>query len=310
MIVTCPSCATKFEVPDDKYRPGRKARCSNCGFIFPLPELGSDGMPLEPPAPAAPPEPSPPAPAAPVPAERSADAPPAPEPAQPAAPLEEPLSDSTEDVVIPPRAPKQKRRFGGRTLPVVLAGLLVVGLLGYGGYMVYGAFFSHRGGVPERLTDGKLTRSLGGGRPGPVSDQEAARQAAVRHLALEGVRQYTITDNETTGPMIVIEGSVINNFDGPRDLILLEITLFDDKGKALVMREQYGGVTLSLLQLRSLNKAALEAALVNQVNILSNNTNTPPGGRVPFTTVFFDLPKGAYEFEVRIVDVQDPAEKK
>ncbi|MCC8194613.1 MAG: DUF3426 domain-containing protein, partial [Deltaproteobacteria bacterium] len=141
----------------------------------------------------------------------------------------------------------------------------------------------------------------------PDPEKEAARLAAVRGLALENVRQYTVTENENTGPMVVVEGAVVNNFDAPKDLVLLEVTLFDNKGNALVLREQYCGVVLSLLQLRTLSKPAIESALTSQYMILTNNTDIPPGGRVPFTTVFFDLPNSAYEFEVKIVDAQDPA---
>lgn len=41
MIVQCPQCETAFAVPDEVYRPGRKARCSQCAYVFPLPELDS-----------------------------------------------------------------------------------------------------------------------------------------------------------------------------------------------------------------------------------------------------------------------------
>ncbi len=38
MIIACPNCGTKFNVPEEAYRPGRKSRCSNCLHIFPLPD--------------------------------------------------------------------------------------------------------------------------------------------------------------------------------------------------------------------------------------------------------------------------------
>ncbi|MDR2076472.1 MAG: zinc-ribbon domain-containing protein [Desulfovibrio sp.] len=37
MIVTCPQCETSFSLPDELYRPGRKARCSQCSFVFRMP---------------------------------------------------------------------------------------------------------------------------------------------------------------------------------------------------------------------------------------------------------------------------------
>ncbi len=36
MLISCPKCETTFSLPDGLFRPGRKARCSNCGYIFPM----------------------------------------------------------------------------------------------------------------------------------------------------------------------------------------------------------------------------------------------------------------------------------
>lgn len=38
MIVTCPNCSTKFNLPDANAIPGAKLRCSVCKHVFPLPE--------------------------------------------------------------------------------------------------------------------------------------------------------------------------------------------------------------------------------------------------------------------------------
>lgn len=38
MIVTCPNCKTKFNLPEEAARPGAKLRCSVCKFVFNLPE--------------------------------------------------------------------------------------------------------------------------------------------------------------------------------------------------------------------------------------------------------------------------------
>ncbi len=38
MIITCPNCSTKFNLPDANAIPGAKLRCSVCKHVFPLPE--------------------------------------------------------------------------------------------------------------------------------------------------------------------------------------------------------------------------------------------------------------------------------
>ena len=37
MIITCPKCETTFSLPDELYRPGKKARCSQCSVVFAMP---------------------------------------------------------------------------------------------------------------------------------------------------------------------------------------------------------------------------------------------------------------------------------
>lgn len=36
MIVNCPNCSTKFNLPDSKFKPDAKAKCSVCGEVFKL----------------------------------------------------------------------------------------------------------------------------------------------------------------------------------------------------------------------------------------------------------------------------------
>lgn len=38
MIVTCPNCSTKFNLPDELASPGANLRCSVCKYVFPLPD--------------------------------------------------------------------------------------------------------------------------------------------------------------------------------------------------------------------------------------------------------------------------------
>ena len=326
MIVICQNCETKFDIPDDKYQAGRKARCSSCGSVFPLPQLD---VPI----------PSPEVSVQSVGTEAArtvnddidallagsgTDARPDILPSdvvssdQVSAPSSEneaisipPSLVAVDDVVSPIADPPPLEKRSRKKVFFILGIVFALALLCYGVVMVYSVFFAPVKSVdPVLASDTDVVSSLGGRTGGGDAAKETVRLAAVSRLTLDNVRQQTVVENDQTGPMVVIEGTVVNNFDTPRDLILLEITLYDSKGNALVMREQYCGITLSLLQLRTLSKAALESALSNQVNILTNNADIPSGGQVPFTTVFFNIPNAAYEFEVKIVDVQDPSQKK
>ncbi|MDR1241537.1 MAG: zinc-ribbon domain-containing protein [Deltaproteobacteria bacterium] len=73
MNVLCPNCGTEFNIPDQIYKAGRKARCAVCACIFLLPDIPEPDAawdeqpapevsePPRPPLPEGPPEPSPPA---------------------------------------------------------------------------------------------------------------------------------------------------------------------------------------------------------------------------------------------------------
>lgn len=315
MIVVCPRCETHFDIPEEKYRPGRKARCSNCGNIFPLPELAAPNRENAEPASFIPPPVSkgerfpPPPEGFETPPERMPEEPGAGDAADAGMDALPPPA-SVEDAVLDPAREKPVKKSGKKPF-FIIAAVVVVLLLGVAGFLLHSVFFSSSPPSSPFERAGSLTSlALGGKGSGEGHEEDAAWQAAVRRLALENVRQYTVADNAKTGRLIVIEGIVVNNFDTPKDLVLLEATIYDQKGNPLILREQYAGVTLSYVQLRTMPRTALENALNNQSDILTNNTNIPPGGRVPFMTVFFDLSNSAYEFEVKIVDVKDPAPAK
>lgn len=57
MLIVCPRCETTFSLPDTLFNSGKKARCSNCGLVFPM--SAPQGSPQAPEAETLPP-PSPP----------------------------------------------------------------------------------------------------------------------------------------------------------------------------------------------------------------------------------------------------------
>ena len=45
MIVTCPECATKYNLPDDKISPsGSRVRCTKCTHVFTVTPSGDDAL--------------------------------------------------------------------------------------------------------------------------------------------------------------------------------------------------------------------------------------------------------------------------
>ena len=131
----------------------------------------------------------------------------------------------------------------------------------------------------------------------------------VEKLTMRNVRQYYVT-NEKIGAMSVIEGKVNNGFSTPKELIEVEAALYGQDKSPLVSKKQFAGTSLSLFQLQVLGEKELEAFINNKLEVLTNNTNIPPGGEVPFMVLFYNPPPTVTEFGVKIVDVRDPEVKK
>ena len=138
------------------------------------------------------------------------------------------------------------------------------------------------------------------------NEQEIAKQ--VELLTMRNVRQYYV-DNEKVGKVFVVEGRVVNEFPQPKELITIEAAIYDKDKKALAVKKQLGGVQLSLFQLQVLSEKEMESFLNNKVEILTNNTNVPHGGEVPFMVLFYAPPDGVAEFGVRIIDARDVSEQ-
>jgi predicted Zn finger-like uncharacterized protein len=131
----------------------------------------------------------------------------------------------------------------------------------------------------------------------------------VERLTMRSVRQYYVT-NEKIGAISVIEGKVVNGFPAPKELIEVEAALYGQDKNPLVSKKQFAGTSLSLFQLQVLGEKELEAFINNKLEVLTNNTNIPPGGEVPFMLLFYNPPPTVMEFGGKIVDVRDPEVKK
>ncbi|WP_165174406.1 zinc-ribbon and DUF3426 domain-containing protein [Desulfovibrio sp. ZJ369] len=168
-----------------------------------------------------------------------------------------------------------------------------------------------RSGRPRLWLAALLLLCIGGGAywyfaareaASPLTEQELAKK--VELLTMRNVRQYYV-DNEKVGKVFVIEGQVVNEFPQPKELIAVEAAIYDKDKKPLAVKKQLAGTQLSLFQLQVLSEKEMESFLNNKVEILSNNTNVPHGGEVPFMVLFYAPPEGVAEFGVKIADVQD-----
>ncbi len=281
MIITCPQCETSFAISDEVYKPGRKARCSHCSFVFPMPPMQTE-------------EPE---------ADESYDDPLASTPdAFSDAPAAEnqPLSSS----------PAPKKGLLAKLLgqKPYIKGLVLacccMGLVG-GGFMLYKGFIASSAAQKQTVSEAevKARREMRMKEAGARVEQDKA----VSSITLLDVRQ-TVIENEKIGALVVIEGTARNDFAEPRSLITVEARLLNKEGIVLARSEQDCGISLNLTQLQVLTKAELLTALNNKIAIFATNTNVQPRQTVPFIIVFPKVPEDFYSYEVRPVkaDLKSP----
>ncbi len=192
-------------------------------------------------------------------------------------------------------APAKKKKGTSKSKSKVgLVVLLLIILLGAGGAAAW--FF--------------MPGLLGRGEPEPEkqmanASEDVAATDNIKNLALRNVRQY-YQENEKTGQLFVVEGKVVNNFNAPKELVKVEVTLFDASNVTITSKQQYCGISVSLFQLQVLGQQELESALNNKIEILTNNTNIMPGQEVPFMVVFYNPPANVAEFGVKVIEAKNP----
>lgn len=208
----------------------------------------------------------------------------------------EPAASSGGGETAPPAPEKQsflKRWF--TLIAATAAGLLLL-LLVVGGYLIYSSFSSSTPTTAEEKAG-----EISGESPAQAAD---GAPSLLDGLSLDAIR-YFFVDNKEIGRILVIQGEVINISQTNKDYIVVEAVLQNEHKHEVAKKFQYCGVPLTLFQLQNLSEKDLEDTLTNRLTILTNNTNIPPGGRVPFVTVFTTPPDSMRHFEVRVVDASD-----
>ena len=279
MIITCPSCETKFNLPDESIRKGAQLRCSVCKHVFGIPDTGGQ-----------------------MPGQAAAES----ELACPAAPQTQEFPDGPNfqdqgtdfenldgGLSLDGKSDSRQRRERGKSRTGVLLACLFFLLVAGGGAA---AWIFAGDAIRARLP-------FGLGQPGAAPAMDM-----ISRITFRGVRQYTLS-NEKLGPIIVIEGRAVNGFAEPRELIRIEASLFDKDGKLLDKKPQMAGTSVSLFQLQVLGEKELEQALNNRIEILSNNTNVLSGNEVPFMIVFYTPSETVAEFGVTVLDAKVPPKK-
>ena len=268
MIIVCPKCSTKFNLPDDKVSPLRKAKCSFCGNIFVMAEGLDDGSLAQ------------------LPGLGAGTA-----PKEETSPQE--AAAETPSKNIPPK--KRSK------MPFILSGTILILLITCGA-LYFTGIISFGSGDEQPQTE--PTSQAEGGVAAQNATDLPQNKGEIKDIIFQNTKQYFV-NNEKLGQLFVVEGKTINNYQTSKELIRIEASLLDEHGTVVASKQQYCGVTLTMFQLQILSAEEIERALNNKIEILANNLNIQPGGSVSFMTVFINPPPSISTLFLRVLDAQD-----
>lgn len=263
MLITCPQCSAKFNLPENQITDNNaRLRCSFCNTVFSIQEGIQDSMAFD--------------------ADDSFldeiqenNS----EPLLSESPTTTPDTDkknSLDDAPIPV-VPKKK----GSSLFMIIFLLLFI----IAGGWIFNIQYKKHSKIEEVLED-----------PSHIMQQQ------IKELSIKDYRQYFITNNPNVKkPLFIVEGKIQNNSKEAKAFIVVKASLFNDKGEMIVEQEMLSGVALSLFQLQTMKEDDIDAMLKDPLEIAITNSNVLPQQEVPFMIIFFDPPREIAEFSVQII---------
>lgn len=299
MIVDCPNCQTKFNLPDEKVGPeGARVRCSVCKHVFTtepaakddFPGFGDSGVES----------------VWPVTDEEPGEAIKTEEPAAEEDRLapkggEEVFSSKDFESIDFGKEPRSDLSPGlGRKKLVLLGGLVLVLILGLATSAAYFIGFWPFAKAPATSAMESAQQTVPeAAKPAPPPDRTV-------EMVFDKVQPYYVP-NEKLGNIFILQGKVVNGSNVTVGRVKFEACLFDASENIIVCRQFLGGPTASNFELSTLSQADIDARLSSVQEILLNNGTVKPGEDVPFMTAFINPPENLKSFAIKVIEVFEVA---
>jgi predicted Zn finger-like uncharacterized protein len=296
MIVECPSCQSKFNLPDEKVKAaGTNVRCGVCKHVFTVPGPSAEDFPgfgaagVDSPWPVT----------EELPGRVIKD--------------QEQIPDNdlagsgrtsfAEMASIEFGKPEKKPKVPGRSrrLAILVLGFLVL-LAAAGGAAYYLGFWPFADKTPAKS-------AMEAPLPSSANEAQAPAQPKVdrtANLVFDKYMHYFV-DNEKLGKLLVIEGKVVNNTGVDVGRIKIEANLLDASDNVVANKSFLAGPKASNFELRTLGQNDLESRMNSVQEVLLNNGDVKPGEDVPFMVVFTNPPDTIKNFSLRVIEAQDVA---
>ncbi len=189
--------------------------------------------------------------------------------------------EKEEDLLeTPARASKRGRR--SILIPITVGGILLIGVLFASVYILA------PGMIPDVMNFSK------------AGEEQAAVDLGVKRLSFAGVKGGFVQTEEGK-QRFVVQGTIVNNYPGPRSFMQVKASILDQKGRTIRSRNAYAGNIFSQGELAGRPMAFLEKRMDSPSSKERQDAAIPSGSEVPFMVVFQDLPDDISEFTVEAV---------
>ena len=131
-------------------------------------------------------------------------------------------------------------------------------------------------------------------------EKQVAIDSGIRRLKFPSVN-HSFVDSKKSGRLLVIQGTVKNNYPKSRSFILIKGTILDDGGRPVKMKMAYAGNAFEKSVIKVMALEEINKAMKNRLGKDKKNINVAPGATVPFMIVFENLPENLAEFSVEAV---------
>lgn len=277
MIIQCENCKAKFRLDDSKIpAQGRKVRCSKCKNVFFVSKESSQKLEPEEAG-----------------AQRARVSAPEAEEAFKEEFPEEPAFEPTVRIDIsaeadgpavrphePPAAAVQASSRGRRwvrPVAVALGAVLAVGMIV--------VILTKLGYIPSLW--------------------EEKQDSPVSKLTVDQGQLTGRWERNAQIPRIfVVNGTVRNQSNKPVSFVKVRGLLLDKSGKVVREAWAFCGNTIPLEDLRTKAPSEIQELMGNREGKAGANRRLVPGGMIPFTLVFFEVPEGVEAFGVEVVEAQ------
>jgi len=136
---------------------------------------------------------------------------------------------------------------------------------------------------------------------------EQAQESPTAHLVIDQAQLQGKWEKNAQVPRIfIINGTVMNQSKKPRSFVKVRGLLLDKSGKTVKEVWAFCGNSIPLEDLRTKAPSEIQGIMRNREGEKGANKLLPPGARIPFTLVFFEVPEGVETFGAEVVEAQIP----